>query len=158
MNRARIFRYAAVILPCAAWLLTAAPASAQSLRLTLSTSTITFASADPDTTPSIASPAVTVSYRVRNNNSGNWQITLLAGGDLTSAAGTIDITNVTWTAAPVPPFQSGTLSHTLAQRLAAGVGNVQSTQTGTVVFSLANSWTYNVGVYTATVTFTLIAP
>jgi hypothetical protein len=158
MNKARVLRPLAVIVPCVVWLLAPAPASAQQLRLFLSTSTITFASADPDTTPSIVSPAVTVSYRVRNNNGGNWIITLLADGDLTSAAGTIDITNVTWTATPAPPFQSGTLSHTLAQRLAGGQGTVQNTLTGNVVFALANSWTYNVGVYSATISFTLVAP
>ncbi len=134
------------------------PASAQTLTLNLSTSGITFGSADPDTTPSIPAPAVSVQYRVRNNSGHNWQITLLAGGDLTSAAGTIDIANVTWTGTPAPPFQSGVLSHTLAQRLAGGSDNVNPTQTGTVFFFLANSWTYNVGVYSATINFTLVAP
>jgi hypothetical protein len=74
-----------------------------------------------------------------------------------SAGGTIGITNVTWTASPAP-FQNGTLSRTVAQRLAGGAGNVTNFRTGSVVFSLANSWTYNVGVYSATVSFTLVAP
>ncbi len=158
MDKARIFKSAAIVLAGAAWVLTATPTSAQTLTLTLTPASISFASADPDTTPSIASPAVNVRYRVRNNGGHNWQITLLAGGDLTSAAGTIGISNVTWTATPAPPFQNGTLSRTVAQRLAGGSGNVNPTRTGTVVFFLANSWTYNVGVYSATVSFTLVAP
>jgi hypothetical protein len=134
------------------------PAFAQTLNLSLSPSSITFASADPDTTPSITAPGVTVTYRVRNNASGNWQITLLAGGDLTTGSATIPISLVTWTATPVPPFRSGTLSRTVAQSLASGSGNVDPAKTGTVAFSLENRWTYNTGTYTASVQFTLVAP
>jgi len=139
-------------------LMLAPAATAQTLTLTIAPSTITFISADPDTTPSIAAPSITVSYRVRNNASGSWQISLLASGDLTAGSATIPITNVTWTASPTPPFQAGTLSRTLALALASGTGNVQNTTTGTVVFRLANSWTYNVGNYSTSVVFTLTAP
>jgi hypothetical protein len=133
-------------------------AGAQALRLTIAPATISFASADPDTTPSILAPAITVSYRVRFNPTGNWRISLLASGDLTAGTATIAINNVTWTASPTPPFQAGTLSRTVAQTLASGTGNVQNTTTGTVVFRLANSWTYNVGSYSTSVVFTLTAP
>ena len=133
-------------------------AAAQTLTMTISPSTITFASADPDTTPSIAAPSITVSYRVQNNLGGSWRISLLAGGDLTAGSATIGINNVTWTASPTPPFQAGTLSGTLAQTLASGTGNVPLGTTGTVVFRLANSWTYNVGSYSTSVVFTLTAP
>jgi hypothetical protein len=146
---------------CAAlgFVLLAAPsARAQTLNLTISPSTMTFANADPDTTPSIAAPSITVSYRVRQNGGGSWRITLLAGGDLTAGSATIPITNITWTATPAPPFQSGTMSRTLAQTLASGSGNVQQSTNATVVFRLANSWTHNAGTYTASVVFTLTAP
>jgi hypothetical protein len=131
---------------------------AQDLLLTITPATISFASADPDTTPSIAAPAITVRYHVRNNDTGSWQISLLATSDLTAGTATIGINNVTWTASPAPPFQAGTLSRTLAQTLASGTGTVQGNRTGTVVFSLANSWTYNVGSYSTSVVFTLTAP
>lgn len=134
------------------------PANAQTLSLSLSPSTFFFASADPDTTPSISSGAITVSYRVRNNTGGNWAITLLAGGDLSSGSDAIPAGNVTWTATPAPPFQNGTLSNSVSQTLASGSGNVNPTATGTVTFSLANSWSYNVGIYAQTVVFTLTAP
>jgi len=126
--------------------------------LTLTPSTITFADADPDTTPTIAAPSMQVRYRVRNNASGAWRITLLAGGDLTAGSATIPITDVAWTATPAPPFQNGTLSRMLAQTLASCSGNVQTTKTGTVIFRLTNRWTHNVGTYTASVVFTLSAP
>jgi hypothetical protein len=136
----------------------AAPAGAQTLTLSLSPASITFASADPDTTPSIAAPAITVSYRVQKNAGGNWQITLLASGDLTTGSATIPISLVTWTASPSPPFQNGTLSRAVAQTLASGTGNVNPASAGTVVFRLENRWTYNTGIYNASVAFTLIAP
>lgn len=132
-------------------------ASAQTLSLSLSRTTIPFASADPDTTPSVIAPLVTVTYRVRNNF-GNWQLTLLAAGNLSSGSATIPVSAVTWTATPVPPFQSGTMSSTVAQRLAGGSGNINPAQTGQVTFQLANSWDYNVGTYSTVFTFTLTAP
>jgi len=159
MTLPRLHRAVLALAACALGLMFAPEAAAQpTLRLTIVPATITFAAADPDTTPSIAAPNVTVSYRVRNNVTGNWLISLLASGDLTAGAATIPITNVTWTASPTPPFQAGTLSRTLAQTLASGSGNVQNTTTGTVVFRLANSWTYNVGTYSTSVVFTLTAP
>jgi hypothetical protein len=133
-------------------------AHAQTLDLTLSTPSVTFASADPDTTPSIAAAAVTVTYRVRNNAGGGWRVTVLAGGDLTAGAATIPINLVTWTATPAPPFQDGTMSQTVAQTLASGSGNVQAFRNGTVVFRLENRWTHNTGIYTTSIAFTLVAP
>ena len=159
MTLPRLHRAVLALAACALGLVFAPEAAAQpTLRLTITPATITFAAADPDTTPSIAAPSVTVSYRVRSNATGSWRISLLASGDLTAGTATIPITNVTWTASPTPPFQAGTLSGTLAQTLASGSGNVQDTTTGTVVFRLANSWTYNVGTYSTSVVFTLTAP
>ncbi len=136
----------------------AAPAGAQTLSLTLSSASIPFASADPDTTPLVAAPVFTVSYRVRGNADGNWAITVLASGDLSSGFSTIPISAITWTATPAPPFQGGTMSATLAQTLASGTGNVNPEDDGFVVFYLANSWSHDTGTYTSTFTFTLSAP
>jgi hypothetical protein len=145
--------------------LAAAQASAQGrgggaktkLDLTISPAAITFASSDPDTVPQVAAAPVTVSLRVRQND-GSWQLTVLADGDLISGANTVDITNVTWTATPAPPFQNGTLSKTVAQRVASGNGNVNPATNGSVVFRLANSWNYATGTYSQTLVFTLSAP
>jgi hypothetical protein len=134
-------------------------ASAQRLDLSLSPRVLTFPSADPDTVPVIAAAPVQVTYRVRQNDKGApWSLTVLAGGDLMSGSARIDISNVTWVATPAPPFQSGTLSKTVAQRIASGTGNLNPTATGSVTFRLANSWTYSTGTYSQTVLFTLSVP
>ena len=143
----------------AVWaVLLARPAHAQTLELTLSTTSITFASADPDTTPSIAAAAVTVTYRIRGAGNISFRISLLASDDLNSGAATIPISLVTWTATPAPPFQNGTMSRTTAQTLASGVNTTQGSKSGQVVFSLENRWTHNPGIYTTSITFTLVAP
>ena len=135
----------------------AGDAEAQRLDLSVNPGTITFAPADPDTVPIVSSAPVQLSYRVRQYQ-GPWTITLLAGGDLISGSSTVDISNVTWVATPAPPFQSGTLSKTVAQPLASGTGMVNPTKQGQITFRLANSWNYNAGLYTQTIVFTLSTP
>jgi len=140
-----------------ATLLSTRTASAQRLELSVSPTSISFPSADPDVSPTIAAAPVVVSIRIRQS-SGPWQLTVLANGDLMSGSQTVDISNVSWTATPVPPFQNGTLSRTVAQRMASGTGTVNPAKDGTVTFRLANSWNYNAGTYTQTLVFTLSAP
>jgi len=147
-----------------AWVLSAStllvPASAAAQRLDLSVSplTISFPLADPDTVPIVSSVAAQLTYRVRQNNNQPWTLTVLAMGDLISGLSTVDISSVSWIATPAPPFQNGTLSKTVAQRLAAGDGNINPTATGQIAFRLANSWNYTAGLYTQTIVFTLAAP
>jgi hypothetical protein len=142
---------------CFVILLVPARAAAQKLDLSVSPTAITFPSADPDTSPTVLAPPIVVSVRVRQNQ-GPWQLTVLANGNLLSGSQTVDITNVTWTATPVPPYQNGTLSRTVAQRVAAGTDNVNPAKDGSVTFRLANSWNYSAGTYTQTIVFTLSAP
>jgi len=130
--------------------------TAQKLTLAVTPSTVSFASADPDTTPTILAAPITVSVRVQSN-SGAWHLTVQANGDLLSGGATIDATQVSWTAAP-PPFQNGTLSKVAAQPIASGTGNVNPAINGSVVFRLANSWNYSAGIYSQTIVFTLSAP
>lgn len=136
----------------------AAPALAQRLELSISPNVITIPSADPDAMPVVSSAPLAVSYRVRQNVSGTWLLTVQANGDLESGAATIDISAVSWVAAPAPPFQNGTLSKAAAQTVASGTGNQASAATGSITFNLANSWTYDVGIYTQTIVFTLSTP
>ena len=133
-------------------------AVAQRLDLSLSPAVITFPSSDPDAVPLVAAPPVQVTYRVRQNNNAPWSLTMLAAGDLISGPSRVDIANVTWVATPAPPFQNGTLSKTVAQRVASGTGNVNPDTIGSITFRLANSWTYSTGTYTQTILFTLSAP
>ena len=127
------------------------------LELSVSPTSISFASANPDVTPVVAAAPIVVTIRIRQS-SGPWSLTVLANGDLIAGPSTVDITNVSWSATPAPPFQNGILSKTVAQRMASGTGNVNPATNGSVTFRLANSWNYNAGVYTQTVTFTLSAP
>ncbi|MCX6549745.1 MAG: hypothetical protein NTY02_01855 [Acidobacteria bacterium] len=149
-----------VLLMAVSGLLLATPSAlyAQSVTLSLSQNSFSFASADPDSTPTITgSPAITVTYSVSGTKSGGgWTMTLLAGGNLIAGTATIPISNMTWTATPKPVFQDGMMSNSLAQTLASGLGN-KSNSTGMVTFSLANSWSYNVGTYTASIIFTITA-
>ena len=108
--------------------------------------------------PVLSSSPVQVNYRVRQNNRQAWLLTVIADGDLVSGPSTIDISAVSWIGSPSPPFQNGTLSKTTAQTVATGPGNVSSPSTGTLTFRLANSWTYDAGVYTQTLVFTISTP
>ena len=153
---------APVLISCAAavllaGLITPAPALAQRLDISVNPLNISFPPADPDTVPIVSSAPVEISYRVRQWN-GPWTITLLATGDLISGGATVDISSVTWIATPAPPFQNGTMSKTVAQRLASGDGAVNPTRRGQITFRLANSWNYTAGLYTQTILFTLTAP
>jgi hypothetical protein len=137
---------------------TAAPAAAQLLNLAVSPAVISIPSADPDLVPTVSSGPVTIDYRVRQNSQDTWVLTVLASGDLESGASTIDIAAVSWIATPSPPFQNGTLSRSVAQTVAMGTGNVARPSTGSIIFRLANSWTYDAGTYTQTLVFTLSTP
>jgi hypothetical protein len=133
-------------------------AAAQRLDLSISPAVISIPTADPDSMPVLTSSPVQVNYRVRQNNRQTWLLTVVANGDLVSGPSTIDIGLVTWMATPSPPFQNGTLSKATAQTVATGAGNVASPSTGTLTFRLANSWTYDAGIYTQTLVFTLSTP
>ncbi len=123
--------------------------------ITLSVASVSFADADPDTVPNIiASSAVTVSARSRTS----------AGNAVTL---TIEAPNL------VEPVNSGVIAASQISWAANGdlAGGVLSNAPGTLVtstnsgwrsgdmtFVLVNSWNYNVGAYSTTVTYTLSAP
>lgn len=136
----------------------ATSASAQQLDLSVNPSVIVLQAGDPDVMPVVSSTPVAVTYRVRQNGNQPWLLTVQANGDLDSGASTIDISEVSWSAAPAPPFQNGTLSKTNARTIATGVGNVASPSTGAVTFRLTNSWLYDAGIYTQVLVFTLSTP
>lgn len=133
-------------------------ASAQTVDLTLSSTTVSFPSEDPDLIPLVSAQPLLVTYRVRQNRRGAWRLTVRADGDLVAGPAVIDISNVRWTATPAPPFQNGTLSKTVEQLVASGVGDVNPADIGSILFQLVNQWTYSTGVYTQTLVFTLSAP
>ena len=151
---------APIVLSVAVLFLVPERAIAQKLELAiaLSPAVVTFPSSDPDALPVVSAAPLQLTYRVRGNGAAPWSLTVLAAGDLLSGPSRVDISNVTWVATPAPPFQNGTLSKTVAQRVASGTGNVNPDSIGSITFRLANSWTYSTGTYTQTILFTLSAP
>lgn len=164
MSRTCVTRRAGVALVAvfvAAFVVHPCPAAAQNARLELSVSpqVITFTLGDPDVTPLVSAAPVTVSYRLRGlQGKATWQVTVLASGDLVSGPSTVDISNVTWVATPAPPFRNGTLNRTVAQVVASGSGSENPAQVGSFTFRMNNSWTYDSGIYTQTIVFTLSTP
>jgi hypothetical protein len=143
----------------AAFSSSAAAQPAVRLDVTITPVTVTFPLSDPDTVPIVSATPIQITYRIRQqNNNAPWTMTVLANGDLIAGSATVDISNVTWVATPAPPFQNGVLSKTVAQRLASGTGTVNPARQGQVTFRLANSWTYDAGLYTQTIVFTLTTP
>jgi len=132
------------------------PAFSQTLDLTVTPTSISFSDADPDLTPSIAAnTTVDVRIRVRQNGGNNWRLTHLASGDLSPS---IPISNISWTVTNQPPFINGSMSRSVDQTAAQGIGNLNPAITGTFTFRIANLWSYNTGNFSVATTFTLSAP
>ena len=139
--------------------LLALPGAASAQRLDLAVpAAIVIPTGDPDLVPILSSAPALIEYRVRQNGNDPWVLTVLASGDLESGASTIAISEVSWVATPSPPFRNGTLSSSLAQTVAAGTGSVPQPSSGSITFRLANSWTYDAGIYTQSLLFTLSVP
>ena len=125
-------------------------------KLTLNPTTINFPDADPDSGPIPATEnPVSVTAKVRIGAAETATLTCLAGGDLISGGDSIAISNVTWTATG-SGYVAGTMSTTVPQ--SAGSWTPSGNYSGTFSYSLANSWDYEIGNYTATVTYTLATP
>ena len=126
-------------------------------KLTLSGTTVTFPNADPDTMPSIPASegALTIAAKARTATGAAVTLTVIASGDLMSAGNTIPVTNVSWTVTGAG-FVAGTLSKTAARTVGNWTG--PGSRTGTQTYRLANNWSYRVGVYSTTATYTLTAP
>ena len=133
------------------------PVEAQqgNLALTLGASTIRFPDANPSLTPSIAAIENPIPVEVKYTGQGNWVLTVIAGGDLTSGPDVIPISRVRWTATGAT-YRDGTMSKTTAQTVGSGTRNVQGSQ-GTLRFTLQNSWAYATGNYAQVITFTAIS-
>jgi hypothetical protein len=131
--------------------------AAVQVRLTLNRTAINFPSADPDTVPSVPASEnpMSITVRVTGNPHNNWRLQVLASGDLVSGSDVIAISNVSWTASPLP-FIDGRLDKTALQTVASGTGNANLN--GSVSFYFKNSWDYLIGNYSQIITYTLTAP
>jgi hypothetical protein len=126
-------------------------------KLVLAPTTINFPDADPDVTPSISATenSVNVLSNVRTTAVGLSTLTCQADGDLASGGDIIAISNVTWSATGTG-YVGGTMNTATAQSVGTFTGS--GAHVGDLDFFLANSWAYNVGNYTQTVSYTLTSP
>lgn len=120
------------------------------------TGSLNFLDASPDLVPVLGPEQVTLKVKTVGRRGIPWSLTLVADDDFRSGSQVIPISVVSWTVFPNPPYMDGTLS-TVQPRLIA-VGQTHDLDLVTFDFYMQNSWSYNVGSYTATATFTLAAP
>ena len=131
---------------------------AATAKLSLGVAAINFPDADPDITPTInaSENPVSVTAKVKTGRLTNATLTVVTGSDLVSGADTIPVDpNVKWTATGAG-FVGGTMNKTTPQ--SAGLWTGSGNYSGTFSYTLANSWSYNTGNYTATATYLLTAP
>lgn len=123
------------------------------ISLRISPHSLTFHPADPDTEPSIPGDS-SIQVEIEIDSNRQWNLTILADGDLRGERGaSINIENITWQAAPSPPFYEGRLSKRSPQLVAQGEGKTQVN--GEIFFYLKNSWEYQAGEYSQTISLTL---
>lgn len=125
-------------------------------RLSLSSSAITFPDSDPDTVPQIeATPGiVSIAAKARATHGSVVALTVQASDDLRSGLDTIPAGHITWTASGAG-FVGGTLSASVPQTVGSWMGS--GVRTGTASFRFLNLWSYPIGTYSLTMTFTLSA-
>lgn len=125
-------------------------------KLTLDAASVTFADADPGTVALLSATPINVSVKARTLAAGNVTLTVKADQDLTSGSDVIPISNLKWIVGGDPGFLAGTVDTATARNVGSwtGSGNFAGTQT----LQLVNDWAWNVGLYQATLTYTLTAP
>jgi hypothetical protein len=147
----------------------ALPSFGATFTITVTPASTGFPDANPRTVPLIsASSVVAVRVRVQKASSSQlWSVSALANGDLVSGASTIPISSIRWTAtqdfsAGTPlgfcNCSNGTLSKLMPQVLISGRASTNNYPGCATSFVLTNSWSYNPGSYSQTVTFTASSP
>lgn len=135
--------------------------AAATFTLTLAPASISFADQDPDSFPSTTGNS-TVSISINGNGLGSnapWSLHALSAGDLNSAANSIPISSISWTATNHPTFYDGSFSTAVPGVLvASGVNTGNFSTSSTLTFSIQNLWTYATGNYSQTTNFTVSSP
>ena len=118
---------------------------------------LSFPDAAPDNFPSVSANInpLSVTSSARTGSSQAATLICLASGDLVSGTDTIAISNMTWTATGTG-YAAGTMNKTTAKTAGSWTGSGQ--RMGTFSYFLANSWSYTVGNYSTSITYTLTAP
>jgi hypothetical protein len=130
---------------------------AGSATLTIDKAAINFPNANPEQVNPIPNNdgAVNVTVQARTGAAQNVTLTHQAASDLISGSDHIGIDQVSWTAAG-SGFVPGSMSNSVP--VSAGTWQGSGTHTGSFNYALVNSWSYAVGTYMATSTYTLTAP
>jgi len=130
--------------------------------LTLSTTSITFPDADPDTVKSIPAQenGAIVTAKVKTGSATPATLKVLAADDLKSGTDTIPITSVTSSATNTSGtfFSAGPVAWSKSSPGALVGQGKSGSYSGTFSWFLANDWNYATGSYTASATYTLLAP
>lgn len=135
----------------------AAPAAAFAGNISLTlTGAINFQDASPDVVPVLGPETIDLEVKAVGRTGIPWTLTLIADTDFQSGPDIIPISVVSWNAFPNPPYLDGTLSTATPALIASGLTHEFATVTFN--FLMQNSWSYNVGAYSATATLTLAAP
>lgn len=126
-------------------------------RISLSSTSVTFPDADPGLTPLVpAVPSgITISARARVPRNSQITLTVQSTDDLRSGVTVLPASLVTWTSTG-GGFSGGTLSRTAPQLVGRWTGS--GARTGTQAYRFENRWTHPVGVYSATLVYTLASP
>jgi hypothetical protein len=118
---------------------------------------MSFPDVDPDSVPS--NPAnvnpLSVTSSARTGSSSTARLTCLASGDLIAGTNTIAVSNMTWTATGTG-YVAGTMNRTTAQTAGSWTGPGQ--HPGTFSYFVTNLWSYVIGNYSTTITYTLNSP
>jgi hypothetical protein len=119
------------------------------------TGAVAFADADPDVTTQLTAAALNIAVKARTGNGQPVLLTVVAGGNFVEPGGaSIGIANLDWIVSGTG-FVAGTAALT---DVTLGSWSGSGNRTGTQTYRLVNSWAYDTGSYSVTLTYTLTAP
>jgi hypothetical protein len=126
-------------------------------KLIFGSSAMNFTSANPDSMPSVPANVnpISVTSSARTGLSQSAKLTCLASGDLASGTSTIAIKNISWTATGAG-YLPGVMNSLTSQNTGSWTGSGQ--YSGTFSYFFGNSWSYTIGNYTTSVSYTLTVP
>ena len=111
---------------------------------------------DPSTVTPALAPPLTVTAKARTTPNQRIVLTVQADGPFRSGPSTIATNKLSWTTTGAGFNASGTASSTAAKQVGSWRGS--GVWTGVQTYAFADDWTYAVGVYTLTMTYTLTLP
>src|SRR5262245_56014629 len=108
-----------------------------------------------DPLPPVVATPLTVTAKARVAGNDRIVLTVQADGPFVSGTDTIPVNMLSWTATG-NGFRAGTANKNAARMLGSWRGSGEFT--GSQIYTFQDSWTYPVGVYGVTMTYTLSAP